>query len=172
MSLIAVAFVCSVTIDQLLVVERISVVERGEVCSALQIYLLFLLFPGPKGDWPSADRETGWSFHLGSRSVHSRAHRWQLSPGPHYSVQRDAPSWVHMHAREGATVQRGQHLCYFSCHPQLSWWQSCTRLRWRRSPSARSITPTSSWLTPGWGSIRRCSRWEKHQNPANRTIWM
>lgn len=65
------------------------------------MYCLFLLLLGPKGDWPSADGKTGWSFHFGSGSVRSWAHWWQLSPGPDYSVQRDAPSWVHMRTRGG-----------------------------------------------------------------------
>lgn len=51
--------------------------------------------PGPKGNWSSEDWKTGWSVHSGPGSFHPRAHWWQFTAGAHYTLQRDASSWVH-----------------------------------------------------------------------------
>lgn len=63
----------------------------------LYLYFTFLLLLGPKGDWPSEDWKTGWSFHFGPGSVNSRTHWWQLTTSSDYTIQRNASSWVHTH---------------------------------------------------------------------------
>lgn len=102
-------------------------VQEDSVRTGLSFILLFLFFQVLKAIGLQRTGKQDEAFSLAQEvSV--------LEPTDDNSLQALTILFREMHRREytrggGVRLQGHQHLRHFSCHPQRSWWRSCTRPR-------------------------------------------